>query len=719
MDESQPQRSSQVDRLGRFWRSARIGLIVGLSVLAAFSILYFDLLPTNRGVSLSAGEVASQDILAPRPVTYASQVLTEEAKDAAARAVPDVYDPPDARVARQQVEKLRAALEFIDSVRADTVSTREQKVDDLQQLQGIAVEPTVAGRLLDLAEADWERIKAEAVSVLEQVMRDQVREDRAEDVRRTVPVLVSLELPEPHAEIASRLAQDFIAPNSFYSEAATLEARQEARDAVPPVSQSFVTGQTVVQRGRVVTQADIEALAALGLIRQSSDWHQLLQVSLIVLLATAILIAFARQFHPELTAGPRRVLLFCLLFLLFLLGAKVMVPGHAVLPYLVPTAALAMMIAVVYGPHLAITTAVIMGGMMAYIGGNSFELAVFTVSGCVMAALALGQADRMNSFFWAGLAAAAAEAATILIFRVPDRSTDSVGIAMLVGASLINGGASASLTLALFFVVGTLFDVTTSLQLVELSRPNHPLLQFMLREAPGSYQHSLQVGSLAEQAAEEVGANALLVRVGALYHDVGKAMHPEFFVENQLNGNNIHERLDPKTSAQIIIGHVKDGVEMARRHRLPSRVRNFIPEHHGTLRTNFQYKRALDAAGSDASKVDEASFHYPGPRPQTKETALLMLADGCEAKVRSDRPSTVEDLERIVKYVIDDRLSNGQLDDTGLTLNDLKVIRQSFVTTLKGMFHARIQYPELPAEPAGEPEGLVDAAPAAGPKATG
>jgi putative nucleotidyltransferase with HDIG domain len=253
---------------------------------------------------------------------------------------------------------------------------------------------------------------------------------------------------------------------------------------------------------------------------------------------------------------------------------------------------------------------------------------------------------------------------------------------------------SASLTLVGFFLLGGLFDITTSLQLIELARPDHPLLQFILRNAPGTYQHSLQVANLAEQAAERIGANAMLIRVGALYHDCGKALHPQYFVENQLDGVNIHESLDPYASAEIIVGHVRDGVTMARRHRLPSRIRAFVNEHHGTLKTSYQYKRALDAAGNDPSKVDESKFTYPGPRPQSKETALMMLADGCEAKARSDRPGSEEDLTRIVKSVIDDRMAKGQLDDTGLTLRDLQLVCESFVNTLKGMFHPRLQYPE-------------------------
>jgi hypothetical protein len=282
----------------------------------------------------------------------------------------------------------------------------------------------------------------------------------------------------------------------------------------------------------------------------------------------------------------------------------------------------------------------------------------------------------------------------LLVFHLPDPGLDALGLLQLLGAALVNGALSASLTLVGFFALGSVFDITTSLQLIELSRPDHPLLRYILRAAPGTYQHSLQVSNLAEQAAERIGANAMLTRIGALYHDAGKALHPEFFVENQLDGNNIHDSLEPEESARIIINHIRDGLEMARRHRLPSQVRAFIPEHHGTLRTMYQYKRAVQAAGGDPARVDPALYTYPGPRPQSKETALLMLADGSEARVRSERPQTEAELDRIVKSVIEGRVADGQLDDVDLTLHDLQLIRESFVNTLKGVFHPRIAYPK-------------------------
>ena len=194
------------------------------------------------------------------------------------------------------------------------------------------------------------------------------------------------------------------------------------------------------------------------------------------------------------------------------------------------------------------------------------------------------------------------------------------------------------------------------------------------------------------------GANAALVRVGALYHDAGKAVRPSFFIENQPPGQNVHEQMDPLTSAGVIVGHVRDGLDLARKYRLPRRIQAFIPEHHGTLEASFQYRNAVEAANGDASKVDRRDFAYPGPRPRSRETAILMLADGLEAKARAENPEDEQAIERLASWVVDDRLAQGQLDRTDLTLRDLDTIRRSFASTLKGIYHPRIRYPQ-PDEP--------------------
>ena len=682
------------ERVRREYGRRTLTATIALGFWVASAVIVALPLAPGAGVNLSIGESATSDILAPAPITYASDVLTERARTVAAAAVPDVYDPPDARVARQQVLLLRDVLDYINSVRADTFAVREQQQADLLAIQSLTVQADDARQILAFNGAAWTNVQGEALTVLEQLMRSQVRNDQVNEVRRSVPARVSVNLSEVQASIVTALVADLIAPNSFFNEAATQSARLTASDAVTPVYRQIVRGQAVVVRGQVVTAADLEALRALGLLQPKPSWRQPTSGVLLTLISGILLALYVGRYHSDFSRSPRRILLLGLLVTLFLLVARFMVPGRTVLPFLFPMAALSMLLTVMGSPGLAVVVTMLSSGLVGYLGGNSLEVALFNAVGGILAVMAVGRGERVNQYFWAGLAVAAADAGMLLVFRLPDPALDPLGLLQLLGAALVNGALSASLTLAGFFALGGLFDITTSLQLIELSRPDHPLLRYILRTAPGTYQHSLQVSNLAEQAAERIGANAMLTRIGALYHDAGKALHPQYFVENQLDGTNIHDTLAPDESARIIINHIRDGLDMARRHRLPSQVRAFIPEHHGTLRTMYQYKRAVQAAGGDAGLVDPALYSYPGPRPQSRETALLMLADGSEARVRSERPQTEAELDRIVKSVIEGRIAEGQLDDVDLTLHDLQLIRESFVNTLKGVFHPRIAYPK-------------------------
>jgi putative nucleotidyltransferase with HDIG domain len=274
---------------------------------------------------------------------------------------------------------------------------------------------------------------------------------------------------------------------------------------------------------------------------------------------------------------------------------------------------------------------------------------------------------------------------------------------------------SAALTLAGFFIMGGVFGVTTSLQLQDLSRLDHPLLQELLRKAPGTYHHSIMVSNLAEQAAEKVKANSTLIRVGAFYHDIGKMKEPLYFTENQ-EGSSPHDTLDPARSAAIIIDHVTEGLAMARKYRLPDRIRDFIAEHHGDRVIKSFYMKAVaqaEAAGESADSVDKAAFRHGGPRPRSRETGIVMLADSIEAASSALRPNSEEAIEKLVSSIVSDHLSEGQLDDSGLTLGDVKTIQNSFVKTLKGRFHVRVKYPgnEALEEPVAEaPEEAGDTA---------
>jgi putative nucleotidyltransferase with HDIG domain len=343
---------------------------------------------------------------------------------------------------------------------------------------------------------------------------------------------------------------------------------------------------------------------------------------------------------------------------------------------------------------MGIMTSLVIGALAGYLAPRGLELALYAIMSGILASLMIGRAERLGAFIWAGIAAAVGAGLVIILFRIPDPATDIIGKASLLGASITSGLLSTSLGFGLLLVLGNLLGITTNLQLIELSRPDHPLLQQILVNSPGTYQHSLQVANLAEQAARAIGANPLMTRVGALYHDVGKSVRPQFFIENQVAGQNIHEQLDPRTSADIILAHVREGLDLARKYRIPPSIRDFITEHHGTLDAAYQYHEALKAAGGDESNIDKRDFTYPGPRPRSRETALLMLADGVEAAARGETPQTEEEIDKLVRWVIEDRRSKGQLDRTELTLKDLDTIRRSFVGTLKNIYHPRIRYPQ-------------------------
>jgi putative nucleotidyltransferase with HDIG domain len=353
-----------------------------------------------------------------------------------------------------------------------------------------------------------------------------------------------------------------------------------------------------------------------------------------------------------------------------------------------------LLLTTLFGTEIGLVFSLVLSILAAYGLPNTLDLTPYYLFSSLFGLLALGPARRYWAFFRGGAGIAVAGTAVIIAYRLPYAMVDLIGFFTLISAAVFNGLASASVALLLQYIFAQTLGLTTALNLLDISRPDFPLLQFFLRTAPGTYQHSLQVANLAEQAAERIGADTLLTRVGALFHDVGKAVNPAFFIENQIPGNvDKHHDIAPEEAASKIIRHVTDGVQMAHKYRLPHRLEDFMLEHHGTLITRYQYSQAVEAASGDVTKVDIEKFRYPGPRPRSRETALLMLADAVEARTRAERPATDDDLRTLVHSVIELVQKHGQLDDTVLTLRDLSLITESFASTLRGQYHPRIQYP--------------------------
>lgn len=715
---------AQVDRKNLAGLLRLFGLVslVALFVLIGAILIGFGAFTIgNPTLSLAAGQVAPEDIRAPFGITYDSVVLTEQARQSAMERVPGIYDPPDPNIARQQVELARQILDFVADVRSDEYASADERWTDIQAISALSLNYDMIFALLNTPADRWEQISQQIIVVTERAMRDEIRDDNLHSIRQNIPNLVSVSFRVDEVALITAIVEDLVRTNTFFNEELTQQARDAAGQSVEPSKVEIRQGQLIVRGGEIVTDADMEALTKLGLLQpEDSRLQELLSAFLIMLLVTSVLALYLNRYHEVLAHDLPFMVLLGVIFLVTLAGIRVTGPQRVVQPYIFPTAALGILVTTLAGPQIAILGTAVLAALFGIMTGGALSLATMALLGGFAGILSLRRSERINSYFVAGTIIGLTNVGVVLVFYLIGYPTDPLGALTLIGAGLLNGILAAATALIGLYIISSLFNLPTSLKLIELMQPSQPLLQRLLREAPGTYQHSLQVANLAELAAERIGVNATLTRVGALYHDVGKMAAPHFFVENQADGVNPHDALnDPFKSARIIMDHVIEGEKLARKYRLPTRMRDFILEHHGTTRPMYFYRKALEQAGSDENAVDIEQFTYPGPRPRSPETAILMLADSCESTVRARRPQNKQEIADVVKYVFDTRMDEGQLNQSGLRLNDLSVIQRVFVETLQGVFHPRIAYtsaqtPSSPAASSPQEQPPVPAAPSSG-----
>ncbi|MBK8021444.1 MAG: HDIG domain-containing protein [Chloroflexi bacterium] len=664
--------------------------VVGSTLAVAFDVVF----PSQQSSSLGLGSVVEEDIRAPFNVEYVSEVLTEQRRIEAANAVSLIYDPPDPTIARQQATLLQQILDFIENVRRDPYGTFEQKQADLRAISALRLEANTITDLLLLDDETWRSVGTEAISVLERVMREAIRELDLSTVQEQLPSQVSLRFDARTAAIIVELVRDVVRPNRFVDVQGTEAARQAAIDDVQPETRSFERGQVVVRAGTRLDVVDDEALRRLGLFDVDDQRVQSLTRALIGSLLSMVLVGlYLTRFPDGAYLRARFVALLCLIFLFSLFSARFFASVQPPF-YVYPAAGLALLIVVIAKPEMAVIATLAQGILVGLMANNSLEITTLVVAGGMVGALILRRTERMNSYFVIGMFISVTNVVVVAMFNLELlTSSEASTLGLLVLYALINGILSAMVALVGMYVLTFVVNLPTSLKLVELSQPSHPLLQRLLREAPGTYQHSLQVANLCEQAANAIDANASLMRVAALYHDVGKMLNPAFFVENQVDNLNPHDALnDPYRSASIILGHVIEGERLAKQFRLPVRIRDFIMEHHGTTKVGYFYNKAVEQAG-DTEAVDIDQFTYPGPKPQSRETAVMMLADSCESIVRARKPANKQEISEIVDSIFEQRMAEGQLDESNLTLRDLDMARNIFIEMLQGVFHPRINYP--------------------------
>ena len=677
----------------RFTRddAPRLAIAAAILVVALTAILGADILP-QQPFQVTDGALAPRDLVAPRAVDFESEVQTADARTAARAAVEPQYDFTTenaiAIAAEQQVAFERRVLQ-IDT----TFSAKLSVASQATLLQTAVPDLSIAARttLVGLDAAGWAVVRTEAARVLDATERTELRDSEVADARSRLSGRMAGGLDEAERMLAAELISPLLVPNSTFSEELTAQARDRAAEAVAQVRVSILQGEVVVRNGERVSPAQIEQIEALGLGETAPDVASFAGWFLLAVLVVGMLLSWIWRFRPGLWHRDNVLILIGLLLVGVTLALKI-TAGRATLPFFLPTAAIAMLLAVLLDASIATILMAFVAVIGGAVNGSSLEIATYIFLGGMAGILAVRRGDRLQVFLQAAVAVFVVSALVVSVFSLLG-ARDLRGILELwfaSGAAAVGSGVAA---VGSFAVLGSVFGILTVFQLLELANPSQPLLRRLLVETPGTYHHSLMVGNLAERAAEAIGADPLVTRVAAYYHDIGKLANPLAFIENQAGGENIHDQLDPEVSAGILKQHVVDGIDLAYKAHLPKALIAYIPQHHGTAIMSYFYARAKDLAGPGAT-VDERRFRHSGPKPQTREAALIMLADGVEASVRSLASRDEPAIRAMVTRIIEERTADGQFDECDLTLRDLDQIREAFVGQLLGMYHTRIAYPQ-------------------------
>jgi len=716
---------------------------VGLGIAIIFALL--AALVTNwawRQPLVAVGRVMNETRLVRVQLTLEDRAQTLQAKEAARSSTPRVF-----QVDLAGIETMVTSIETLPKV-ASSAATLDEVEKTYREQFGLTPEilAAVKTEVVDGEPSSAWKSKARVLQRLlerrpmldRQTWQRAVQEGshttlRLRDADRTIAEVfrgevVNIEDRESLRGVAEILARDagfighqrqaavnrivgLVRPTHLYDAAETAQDQNEAAALVEPSVKISPVGQVIFQRGDVLTQgqADLFAAELDTFAARAEGWKRMLRtmgLTASALTVTLALMGYIAIFCPRIRVNSSRMVGVAALLFVPLAAACVVTatsPAIAAASATAPTLLVAILVTIGYDRRSALAFGLLHGLLVCVAMRQSVGTLAVMITGIACIVWTLKEIrDRNTLFRMSVFTAAGVGGATGIVSLIERPMVDAVVSEVLVDCAIAGGGAllTGGLTLFVLPAIERAFNVTTGLTLIELRDPKQPLLKELQQRAPGTYNHSLTVASIAEAAAEAIGADSLLTYVGALYHDVGKMNKPEYFVENQAGGPNRHDKLSPAMSLLVVVGHVKDGMELAREYRIPRSLQHFIESHHGTTLVEYFFHRAkqqaLAAAGGDADAAqmpNEFEYRYPGPRPRTREAAILMVCDATESAARAMPDPTPAKLDTLVRAIAEKRLSDGQFDDCELTLKDLHAIVESVSRTLSGMYHARVAYP--------------------------
>ena len=675
-----------------FW-----GIVFGIALMF---IVGLSAVPDYENAQL--GQPSPRDFDAPRTMDFESQILTAIKRQEAADGVEPFYIN-DESVIQELLEEINAYFVIIRDIRNDETIEDEYKAEELRNLLELGLEAEIYNQLLTMSDEQFEMLNSEAVQIVMQYMQAGVVEADIEYTKRSIlsAITTLLNLDNPSRAFLSVLIESIeFRANRIYDPHFTEVLRGLRADEVPPVLIHLTRNQRIVGQGVILEEEHIEALQAVGFLTTANPVIPISGVVLLVLLCLGLITIYLYQYRPSILQKDSRIVLLGLLIISTLLAANAITAINIgmgaeytiLMAYAVPVAGFAMLTAILFDGKFSMFITTIIAILIGIMNNLELHFVLVAFIGGMAGIYSLSKVIHRADMVKASMYIAGTNVTVILALGLMlDYSLSMISIAVLLG--IVNGILSSVLTIGTLPFWETAFRVTTSVKLLELSNPNQPLLRRLLLEAPGTYHHSVVVGNMAEAAADAVGADSLLTRVGANYHDIGKIRRPYFFIENQFSNENPHDKLAPTLSTLIITAHIKDGMELAKEQGLPDSIIDIISQHHGNSLVSFFYHKANE--GVEGGVVfQESDFRYDGPKPKTKEAAIVMLADSIEAGVRSIQKPTPNKIEAFVRKIIKEKLEDGQLIECDLTFKELDTIAQSFVKILTGIFHSRIEYPE-------------------------
>ncbi|WP_338844185.1 HDIG domain-containing metalloprotein [Clostridium perfringens] len=656
--------------------------------IITFIVLYCTLMTgiITRKYDLKVGDIPKSDIKAHREIIDES--ATEARKKEAEEKVDKQYSLRT-DVQKQSEEKIKGFFSSVEKVLAQ--DKPEEEKAKLIPRAPFKITDAQANKIASMNEQSTKKLESVCIDGLNKAYEAPIEDGNEQDLKEAkkeyTDFISSSDLSDSEKAIALNFV-NVVEPNFFYDKEKTDELIKETLKQVPPVM--IKKNQIVVSEGEPVTAHQLELLGTLGLLSDSaSALYIYIALGVLVIIVMYLQYGYIHKYYPAINKEFSKTVMISILNVFPVILARLF---GMMSNYIIPLACMPMLITLLLNYKISLVfsmlNVILIGGAVGF-NPNIIILAILNV---VLGGTLLRKMQQRNDILYSSITVAVLS--SILTFSVGTLTTNNF-MEILADSTFAAAGAilSGILTIGVLPFFESTFDIVTNAKLLELSNPNNPLLKKLLMEAPGTYHHSILVANLAELAAEQVGGNPLLARIGAYYHDVGKTKRPYFFRENQFGKKNPHDRLKPEVSSKIIISHVKDGSELAKEYNLPKTIHDFIVTHHGETLVKYFYLTVKNNS-ENPDEVKEEDFKYPGPKPMSKEQGIVMLADSTEAAVRSINEPTEEKIEKMVNNIIDDKLASGQLDNCDLTLRDISKIKKCFLKALNGIHHERIEYPD-------------------------